>query len=189
MVNGNELVGEIVREDGFVIVLKSDGVESKVMRSHIRQITYVHHEEEENEELIFTPKDEELNMEVVAGATLGTPAAVNLRIGLRGERTAVHFSGAYWGVPFGIQLSPMLILSKDEKTYHYLTGMLGYAHLEEKVEIRDIFSPIIVNQTTWAYAGAGYALNTRGFFLELGLTAGVGSFRSPQLMFQIGYVN
>lgn len=190
LASGSELVGEIVREDSSGIVLKSEGVESKVSRTHIKQVTYLNADELESEETtVFRKKSKKETSEFVGGLTLGTPAVGHVRVGGRFDGWAMHASLGYWGEVYGIQLSPMLLLSRDEKTYHYLSGMVGYSHLRY-ARVTSTWNYInIREQVEWLYAGAGYVFNTRGFFLELGLTAGAGSFSTPQLIFQIGYVN
>ncbi len=180
--NGNELVGEIVREDSLEIVLKSEGVESKVSRIQIKQITYLNKHEWESDSL---QKEIEPKQEFVIGATLGSPAIYNARLGSRSaEGLSFQVSGMYSKDVYGFQLSPILLLSKNEKTYQYLSFMFGYSYIRGPEQ-----SGYVTEVNTWTFAGVGYVLNTRGFFLELGLSVGRGSYSSPQLIFQIGYVN
>ena len=189
LTNGKEFVGEIVAEDSVAIVIKNEFMESQILKSRVRQITYFAAGESASEEYTVIPVKKEKDSEVIIGATFGTPAVGNIRVGVRSEKAAFHFSGGYWGEVFGFQLNPMLLLSKDEKTYHYLSALLGYSHLESERIYRIGQYTIIDEGLNWLYGGVGYVFNTRGFFLELGLSAGSGSFTSPQLMFQIGYVN
>lgn len=189
LTNGKEFVGEIVAEDSVAIVIKNEFMDSQILKSRVRQITYFAAGESGSEERVFVPEKKENNTEVTIGATFGTPAVGNIRVGVRTEKLAFHYSGGYWGDVFGFQLNPMLLLSKDEKTYHYLSALIGYSHLKSEQIYRIGPYTIIDEGVNWLYGGVGYVFNTRGFFLELGLSAGTGSFTSPQLMFQIGYVN
>lgn len=188
MSNGNELIGEIIREDSSEIVVMADGLESKVLKAHVKQITYLNDGESVGDTVIYRTKKKEPKQEFVIGATYGTPSIFNARLGTRSDKGfSYQVCGMYSKDVYGLQFNPMLLLTKNEKTYQFLSFMVGYSYIRFP-EFR-IFDTRISELRTWAYIGAAYALNTRGFFLELGLTAGVGSYRSPQLMLQIGYVN
>jgi hypothetical protein len=121
------------------------------------------------------------------GVTLGTPAGLNFRYGYHDKDFAFHAMGGYLdlGEMYGFQLSPMLTLSSNERTYLYFTGMFGYSYLVSNETFGRITVPV---GREWAYVGGGLTLFSRGFILEGGLTAGHGDYSTPQLTFQIGYM-
>ena len=187
LTNGVELIGEIVDESSTEIVLKSEGVESKVQRTFIKRIEYLSPEELEREMEVYRNNGGKRLNNLIAGLTLGTPSVGNIRVGFRFDDWGIHLSGGYWGSSHGIQISPMLLFARNEKTYHYISGMVGYAHFRDGWAMPEHSQNR--KELEWLYGGIGYVFNTRGFFVELGLTSGTGSYTSPQPIFQIGYVN
>ena len=110
------------------------------------------------------------------GITLLLPGGYNIlggyqfqTFGLRAELGCIPYGdGGYGG-----QVNFLLNLAKSKS-------------FEANVSLAAGFSQMGNNNFT--YAGPCFDLNAGGFFIELGLGFGSGSFQSPQLLFQLGYV-
>jgi len=121
-----------------------------------------------------------------AGINIGMPAVLNLLVGRWFSPVGIKVSGLTLGEIYGIQGNLMYKLADSEKTCHSLGLIGGYSHLVlEKSNGWEVVKEI----KEWQYYGAAYNLNWGGFWLELGLTAGSGDFKSPQFCFQIGYAH
>lgn len=108
------------------------------------------------------------------GVNLGTPAGFNLAIGKWLGRFGLRVSGGTLGKPVnGIQINLGYKLSDNTDRSHSLAFMGGNSQAEAR---------------HWTYAGVAYNLNWGGFFLEVGLTGGSGSYTNPQAAIQIGYM-
>lgn len=189
--DNTEMNGVIIKEDSASVVIRTaSGVESMVKRSFIAQITYdtsVLTVDRITEEKVTKGKD---STTWSVGATIGTPAGLNIRFGFGNGKSAFHFSGGYWGNIIGLQINPMLALYSDERTFQYFSGMIGTSHIGDSDLLYSGGGYRVVSRPkNWTYLGLGYVLHSRGFLLEAGLSAGLGSFSSPQLMLQIGYVH
>ncbi len=108
------------------------------------------------------------------GVSFGLPAGLNFGMGLWAGRLGVRGFGGYLGpLAYGGQLGVGFDFA-GERTSNAAMLIVGHSSL---------------TLGDWTYAGLAYDLRTqRGFFLELGITGGVGSFATPQFHFQIGYL-
>lgn len=121
------------------------------------------------------------------GLTLGTPAGVNLNLGRYFDQFGLRLSGGYWGTLGGIDLNAMSLLNRGSSFTHELFVGCGYLSIEE--EVHDGFWGYYTRVRDWLYLEGGWSCNWSGFFGLIGLSVGSGSFRSPQLVLQIGYVH
>lgn len=118
-----------------------------------------------------------------SGINLGTPSGINGAFGYWNGPIGYRITGMYYGSDLnGIQLNIGFKLSDNTKQMHNLALIAGTLQFKDE------------NGNTegimyWKYIGLVYNLNFQGFFLETGLTIGNGSFSSPQLVFQIGYMH
>lgn len=117
------------------------------------------------------------------GVTLGTPGGLNAVIGRWFGPFGLKLSGMYLGSLYGAQLEFSAKLSENKVRTHAITGMLGTLHLDTKNDFN------LTEHKNWDYFGLAYTLNVSGFYLQAGLSVGNGSFTSPQILFQIGYVH
>ncbi len=108
------------------------------------------------------------------GLSLGLPAGINTGLGLWAGRLGVRAWGCYLGPAIhGVQLGAGFDFA-GERTSNAVMLIVGYSRL---------------TFGEWAYGGVAYDLRTDlGFFFELGMTVGYGSFSSPQLHLQLGYL-
>jgi hypothetical protein len=113
----------------------------------------------------------------ILGAALGTPSGLMLESGVYSGKWSVRASGMYLGSMFGGQLNVGYALKKSERYDIFLGIEAGISEIGLEDEI-----------LRWNYIGPYGELNMHGFFLEVGLSVGSGSFPSPQLMGQVGYI-
>lgn len=153
-----------------VVLVQNNGTEIRIPKNNIENIDYTETQEESNRFKRSYP---------IFGATVGTPAGINLSIGYTWPVLGFQLSGLYLGNIYGAQLNILFKLSETKNFSHALflgggfsqvTGMGGY-------------------DFSWYYGAAGYNLNFFGIFAELGLSVGTGTFKNPQLTFQLGYVH
>lgn len=106
------------------------------------------------------------------GITLGTPGAVNLAVARWFGQYGVRVCGMAFDSSKGIQANIAYKFSDNADRSHSVALVFGGSKIMGKV---------------WNYAGVAYNLNYGNFFLEAGLSAGSGSFSTPQLLLQLGY--
>ncbi|PKL80874.1 MAG: hypothetical protein CVV25_02855 [Ignavibacteriae bacterium HGW-Ignavibacteriae-4] len=117
------------------------------------------------------------------GAALGTPGGINLTGAIHSDKLVVRLSGMLLNTISGIQVDLGFKFSEVKQTYHALSLVAGMSKIED-ADLRG-YGYSIYN--TWDYVGINYNMNSKGFLLGVGLSAGSGSYSSPQLLFQIGY--
>lgn len=117
------------------------------------------------------------------GIVFGTPGTINLNYAKHFESFLLKFSGMYLGKFQGGQIDVGYKINTWKRTYQAITLAAGLSRLPRETEI--YAQPLPTKK--WNYASINYLLNTRGFLLSVGLSAGEGDFTTPQLMFQIGY--
>lgn len=127
------------------------------------------------------------NVKAELGFVIGTPGVTNLVIAAHTndflfKLTAGYFDAGSYGAQFDIGYK----VFKEDETYQAIGLGTGYSVITNQEE--DYYNYTSQKRYNWKYLVLDYILNTRGFYLNLGLSAGVGSFPNPQLMFQIGYV-
>lgn len=180
-----EVVGQLIREDANEILVRSDqGVDIIVYRANIVSIAYGTYSTISSMSL-RTPLSAPQSFSSF-GATLGTPAGLNIRYGYHDQDFGFHAMAGYLSSElYGFQLSPMYTISNSERTFFYFSWMLGYSYLT----ITESAGPFAVPVSReWAYAGFGFTLMSRGLILEAGLSGGYGDYSSPNILFQIGYM-
>ena len=165
--DGNKIIGDIIEEQSEWIIIKSPkDLEIKIPRSKITSIFY--------ENALYRKKYP------VFGMTIGTPAALNLVWGYYFENYGIRCSGLYLDTVSGIQLNALRKLKETPNFLQNASILAGSAFTinnEDRIE------------KYWNYIGVGYDLNWYGFFFELDITVGSGSYSSPQMGLQIGYVH
>lgn len=117
------------------------------------------------------------------GLVIGTPATFNLNYAKHFGDYLVKISGLYLGNYQGGQLELGYKFAFDKKTYHAVTLGGGLARFPQE---SDTYGHPIATKK-WNYASISYLMNTKGFLMSVGLSAGEGDFPNPQLIFQIGY--
>jgi len=178
--DGSRIIGTIIEQipNQSITVRARDGSEVVITFERISRIRRETIEEE--------PKDMKKVSYAELGATVGTPTGINGAFGYCLNTVGVRVSGMYIKAGERSQLSGFQLnfgyrLSDNVNRNHTL-AVVGGSTL-----IRD--SKINVADKRWSYLGVVYNLNSYGFFLEAGLSAGEGSYSSPQLLFQIGYMH
>jgi hypothetical protein len=113
------------------------------------------------------------------GASLGTPAGLNLHLGYWGSSHApflFRIAGMYWGQFAG--------LAGAELDLGFVIG----ADRAFKQELSSVFLAVTHRNRTFAGAGLMYGFNVCGFMLRAGVAGGFGDFGPLQLLAQIGFV-
>ncbi|MFA7327522.1 MAG: hypothetical protein WC121_12705 [Candidatus Kapaibacterium sp.] len=117
------------------------------------------------------------------GIVIGTPATFNLNYAKHFDDFLVKISGLYLGNYQGGQLDLGYKFAHSRRTYHAVTIGGGLARFPRETEIYRV--PL--SDRKWNYGSISYLMNTKGFLMSVGLSAGEGDFPNPQLIFQIGY--
>ena len=181
------IMNSIAQEQVHVVYLK-DG--SKVVGTIIEQIPNVNVKikTKDGRILVYTlDKVKKITKELIGtiedlrdvsyyelGLNFGTPAGFNGVFGYWFSPVGLRLSGMYYGkVMQGIQFNIGYRIADNTKRYHSIAAVVGSSKVKKK---------------EWEYLGLVYNLYFRGFFLETGLSIGKGSYSSPQLVLQIGYL-
>jgi hypothetical protein len=122
------------------------------------------------------PKRETPNV-FMLGAAFGTPSGLLLESGVYSGKWSVRGSGMYLGSMSGVQVNLGYALKKSER-YDIFMGIAAGTS-------KFLFEDELIR---WTYIGPYGELNMHGFFLEMGLSVGRGTYTSPQMMGQIGYI-
>lgn len=169
--NGSEIRGFIIEQiPGEKLRIRIQGGSELVYKmSEVRKIT--------REKVEKPPEDEqEFKSYPELGITLGSPALVQPEFSYWFGQSGLRFSGFYWDDLFGFQLNIGIKLFDNGDVYHSISPLFGFTFRDDNV-----------SDQKWIYLGAAYNLNLHGFFLEAGLTIGVGDFSIPQLCLKLGY--
>jgi hypothetical protein len=112
------------------------------------------------------------------GFSLGTPAGVNLEWEHVATDMTLTASGMIWGSTRGLQFgfTPAFFRTADNKAKVQLIA--GISQL----------NPVNRKLERWRYAGVEFVWRPRRFLLGLGVTAGTGTFSTPQMSVRIGLV-
>lgn len=106
------------------------------------------------------------------GFSLGTPAGLNVEYRLEFGTSALAIAGGYFGSLYGVQGGIAVARWGNRRTYFTGNIVAGHSTAEEH---------------TWTYGGAEVAFHHRKFFLAPGLSAGDGTYQSPQLIARAGF--
>jgi hypothetical protein len=174
--NGEEYLGRILDDTADMIALRTtDSAEVKIPKSSVRTIQYSG---------VDGPTGR--HSYPVLGATLGTPSGVNLLAGYSFNGWGARLSGFFLGYAlFGAQLDLLKNIGTWRNFSHDIYVAAGFSQSEIYTST---FAGGFYDVTYWDYLGVGYSLNWSGFFLSAGLSVGDGTYSSPQVMGQIGYV-
>lgn len=116
------------------------------------------------------------------GLSLGSPGAFNFVYKkATAERTYQLAVGGIGSRTYGIEVGASLIRNPGE-FFRSLQVIAGAASLRNNV------APNLVVSDQWIYGGLSTTFQYGGFFVEPGLTVGVGDFTNPQLVLQIGWL-
>jgi hypothetical protein len=120
------------------------------------------------------------------GFVLGTPAGINLSFGYQSNRFGFRVSGFYLPTVSGIQGNYFFELSRSSSFASFISLCLVASKIDNKENPYwgNSYSKI----SSWEGYGINLGMNWGGFFLELGSTWGSGSYSSPQLALQLGYI-
>lgn len=109
------------------------------------------------------------------GFSLGTPAMLNLVSMVHLPITTISVSGMYWGEdPVGLQVGASVFRSEQKSFFRALNLIFGMVELYEGKE--------------WNYLGIDGLFSWKLFFIQPGVTAGNGSYSSPQISMQFGFL-
>lgn len=120
------------------------------------------------------------------GVSVGTPAGLNVFLTQyvtqkAGFRISGGFVPGRCGDVYGVQAGPVFKWKEHGNTLWEFAVFVGYA--EGVPDPGCSLDPYV-----WRYVGGAMALKWRRLFVELGWSAGTGSFSSPQLVVQLGLV-
>ena len=174
---GSTYRGQIVHESpDTVILLAKDGNTLTILRRNIASIDYH-----------WQP----INKFWELGAVFGTPAGLNLIAGYHFEMVGLRFGFGYWGSNlYGAEISIPITLYRGEHSTHDVAIVAWTSSIDAPETEYDYFGESYVTTVHKTFTGIGpaYQVNLNGFSGELGLAFGSGTFSSPQLMLQLGYV-
>lgn len=164
---GERHVGVRVEESADTVIIRSEaGVTVAMPRSSIRLIDYAPGSHDEKGEGFW-----------MFGLTYGTPGKVNLVIGRHFTRSVgLRVSAGTWEDVAGMAFDGVFRLASTGPVDHMVIAGMGTMEIEEGFD-------------EWTYFQGGYNVNIHGFNAFLALSAGWGTFDSPQPTFQIGYVH
>ena len=112
------------------------------------------------------------------GFSLGTPAMLNLVSIVHLPITTISVSGMYWGEdPVGLQVGASVFRSEQKSFFRALNLIIGMMDYEDGDYGRE-----------WNYYGIDGLFSWKLLFIQPGVTAGNGSFSSPQISMQIGFL-
>ena len=171
--DGSKIVGTIVElvPERSVKVRMRDGSETVFLLEKVERIT--------KEADPAGPKDLIHESYTDAGINLGTPAGLNIAAARWFGVAGFGISGMYFRPTLnGIQADLGFRLSDNTDSRHVVALIGGTSTAGTSASGAKI----------WNYAGVAYQWVTGGFLLEVGISGGSGSFSSPQLLLQLGYV-
>ena len=162
LISGKSYTGHIMKQtENDVTIRSKSGVEYTLQRKDI---------------LAIRQGKESKDIYGMFGVTFLLPGGYNIlggyqfqNFGVRAEVGCIPYGeGGY-----GAQANILLNLTKTKSFEANLSIAAGYSLMAGK---------------DYTYAGPCIDMNAGGFFVELGLGFGSGSFSSPQFLFQLGYV-
>ncbi len=117
------------------------------------------------------------------GVAIGTPGRYNIMFGYQFRpRLNLRVQCGIDGMNYGAQLDAGYNLGRTNHFEHNVSIAVGYSqecffedYPEEEIHV-------------WRYTGIHYNLIFFGFHIDLGLSVGSGGYKSPQPIFQAGYV-
>lgn len=131
------------------------------------------------------------NINAEFGIVLGVPSAINLVFAKHIGDFLFKLSGGFLGSgTYGAQFEVGYKFYEEKETYQAIGLGVGHSVITTN-KTRQFYayeSYAYSNRDTWDYIALNYMLNTKGFYLNAGLSHGSGTFTSPQIVLQIGYV-
>lgn len=116
------------------------------------------------------------------GISLFTPGVVNFVYKkATAERTYQLAVGGVDSKTVGIEVGATLIRNPGE-LFRSLQVIVGASSISNKV------APNVTGVDRWIYSGLSTTFQYGGFFVEPGLTVGVGDFKNPQFALQVGWL-
>jgi len=116
------------------------------------------------------------------GLSVGSPGVINFVYHkATGERTYRLAVGGIDSQTYGIEVGATLIRNPGE-LFRSLQVVAGAASMRNRV------APNLTVADQWIYGGLSTTFQYGGFFVEPGLTLGVGDYSNPQLILQIGWL-
>jgi len=169
--DGSKILGIIIEQipNTSVKIRMKDGSEFVFSFDKIEKIV------KENTSVLPIDLKEKSYLEL--GVNIGIPSAFNVSLGNWFGPFGLRLSGMSFEKAKGFQVNIEYKLSDNIDRRHGLAAVLGSSK---------IISDGLAKE--WNYFGITYELNWSGFFFETGMSAGKGSFSSPQLLLQIGYM-
>jgi hypothetical protein len=166
LTDGSKIVGKVVElvPNKSVKIRMKDGSELVFPFERIERIV--------REPDLTVPLDLKRETYSELGITVGTPSGVNLAVARWFGQYGVRVCGMAFDSLRGIQAAVAYKISDNSDRSHSVAVVFGGSKITGKV---------------WNYTGVAYNLNYGNFFLEAGVSAGSGSFTTPQLLLQLGY--
>lgn len=116
------------------------------------------------------------------GLSLGTPGGINLVYHKATEERTYRLAvGGLGPKSYGIEVGATLIRNPGE-LFRSLQVIAGAS------SIRNNVSPTLTVADRWVYGGLSTTFQYGGFFVEPGLTVGVGDYTNPQFILQVGWL-
>jgi hypothetical protein len=172
---GGEIYAGRVIDDNpaWIMLITSDSVTITVPKSGVRMVEYGVD--------VSTRRMSDKSFWSI-GVAVGTPAIVNLIGGYNFSEWGIRLSG-------GIVPETAAGLQFDLRRNVGYSGSLAHnLHVGVGSLVLDNGNPWI-SYDWWDYVAIGYDLNWGGFYLAGDLSFGEGTYSSPQILAQIGYVH
>ena len=174
---GETYVGSVVDENmERIMLLTADSVTITVPKINVRMVQYG-----------LDPIPSRAKIDPGAsfwsfGATLGTPAIVNLVLGYNFNEWGVRASGGM--IPetsIGFQVDIRRSIGTSGSLSHNLHVGAGALVMDDGNPFR--------SYDWWDYIAIGYDMNWSGFYLSADISSGEGTYSNPQFLAQVGYVH
>jgi hypothetical protein len=175
-IRGKEFEGELIHfSDSSAILNTQENNEIRFQRNEIQSLELSSNYNVEGYQML--------------GVSFLTPGGINLIYGNQfreiGFRLTVGLFPKSYANLWGLQGNFLYNIKKTrtfETNFSVAVGYMNYPGWSQE-EIH-----YSVNANNWTYFAVCYDLNTYGFFFEIGLSVGMGTFKNPSLLMQLGYV-
>lgn len=170
-ISGKEYEGEIVTDDSAAITLRTGETETKIFKSNISTISY------DGSNVARLSPSLDLDYPFV-GVTLIGAGGINLTTGYYGHPLGIRLGAGY--IPEKI-IGAQVSLLRNIYQGQYLSQHLSLFTLVSSIKRPDRDRGTVA-------VGFAYDIHAAGFFGEIGFGIGSGSFETPQLQLQFGYL-
>lgn len=186
--NSVKYTGHLIKVADSYLEFVNNGIEFKLAKKDINYIEF------NNKKMYLTNWDEIItistnNSYLSMGATLGTPAALNLVVMYNLYNSfGIRLSGMRFNNSIeGIELNIQYVFTKSDNFDAGIFGGIGYSTIPTSTYTYDYYNENTTNE--WRYYCAGVDLNYKGFFAQFSISSGKGNYYNPQFLGSIGFLH